>query len=238
VGYIQRFLLLLPPKSERTMVNNWIRRKRNSLGFGVQSPNDFYFVQNVLREKMHYYGYRDLRDLQRSMASSEGSYPEEINRLLFRLANYAHPEVIVEVGTGSGLSACAMAIAHFLGRCITISERGGIDDVVSAFSQIVVEEGDEVARFCQIANRLETIEMLHVAHTEHYQEVVDCALKHVCDSTLFVIEGIRDSKEKLEWWKNLQGCKPVSVSYDIGNVGLLFFDKHRHKTAYWVNLAE
>lgn len=220
------------------MVNNWIRRKRNSLGFGVQSPNDFYFVQNVLREKMHYYGYRDLRDLQRSTASSAGSYPEEINRLLFRLANYAHPEVIVEVGTGSGLSACAMAIAHILGQCITISERGGIDDVVSAFSQIVVEEGDEVDRFCQIANRLGSIEMLHVAHTEHYQEVVDRALKHVCDRTLFVIEGIRDSKEKLDWWKSLQGCKPVSVSYDIGNVGLLFFDKHRHKTAYWVNLAE
>lgn len=220
------------------MVNNWIRRKRNSLGFGVQSPNDFYFVQNVLREKMHYYGYRDLRDLQRSTASSAGSYPEEINRLLFRLANYAHPEVIVEVGTGSGLSACAMAIAHFFGQCITISERGGIDDVVSAFSQIVVEEGDEVDCFCQIANRLGTIEMLHVAHTEHYQEVVDYALKHVCDRTLFVIEGIRDSKEKLDWWKSLQGCKPVSVSYDIGNLGLLFFDKHRHKTAYWVNLAE
>ena len=220
------------------MVNNWIRRKRNSLGFGVQSPNDFYFVQNVLREKMHYYGYRDLRDLQRSTASSAGSYPEEINRLLFRLANYAHPEVIVEVGTGSGLSACAMAIAHILGQCITISERGGIDDVVSAFSQIVVEEGDEVDRFCQIANRLGSIEMLHVAHTEHYQEVVDYALKHVCDRTLFVIEGIRDSKEKLDWWKSLQGCKPVSVSYDIGNLGLLFFDKHRHKTAYWVNLAE
>lgn len=220
------------------MVNNWIRRKRNSLGFGVQSPNDFYFVQNVLREKMHYYGYRDLRDLQRSTASSAGSYPEEINRLLFRLANYAHPEVIVEVGTGSGLSACAMAIAHILGQCITISERGGIDDVVSAFSQIVVEEGDEVDCFCQIANRLGTIEMLHVAHTEHYQEVVDYALKHVCDRTLFVIEGIRDSKEKLDWWKSLQSCKPVSVSYDIGNLGLLFFDKHRHKTAYWVNLAE
>lgn len=220
------------------MMNKWIRRKRNSLGFGVQSPNDFYFVQNVLREKMHYYGYRDLRDLQRSMASSAGSYPEEINRLLFRLANYVHPEVIVEVGTGSGLSACVMAIAHFLGQCITISERGGIDDVVSAFSQIVVEEGDEIDRFCQIADRLGTIEMLHVAHTEHYREVVDRALKHVCDRTLFVIEGIRDSKEKLDWWKGLQGCKPVSMSYDIGNVGLLFFDKHRHKTAYWVNLAK
>lgn len=220
------------------MVNKWIRRKRNSHGFGVQSPNDFYFVQNVLREKTHYYGYRDLRDLQRSTASLAGSYPEEINRLLFRLANYVHPEVIVEVGTGSGLSACAMTIAHFLGQCITISERGGIDDVVSAFSQIVVEEGDEVDCFCQIANRLGTIDMLHVAHTEHYQEVVDRALKHVCDRTLFVIEGIRDCKEKLYWWKSLQGCKFVSVSYDIGNVGLLFFDKHRHKTAYWVNLAE
>ena len=37
------------------MRNKWIRRKRNSLGFGVQSANDFYFVQHVLREQLPYY---------------------------------------------------------------------------------------------------------------------------------------------------------------------------------------
>lgn len=39
------------------MMNKWIRRRRNTLGYGVQSPSDFYFVQHVLREQSSYYAY-------------------------------------------------------------------------------------------------------------------------------------------------------------------------------------
>lgn len=219
------------------MISKWIRRKRNSRGFGVQSPGDFFFVQHVLREKSCYYGYEELHEVQRSVGSAAMHYPGEINRLLFRLANYVHPEVIVEVGTGAGLSAYAMTLAHPKGKCVTISEH---DDttILSTFPQVRVERGDEVKIFCQLVSQLDTIKFLHVAHTKHYREVVNYALPHVCDKTLIVIEGIRDSKEKLAWWKELLGSPLTGVCYDAGNIGLIFFDKRRHKTTYWINLSE
>ena len=98
------------------MRNKWIRRKRNSLGFGVQSPSDFYFVQHVLREQLPYYAYAEIHRMAKQNSTEGADYPEEIIRLLFRLTNHIHPQTIIEVGTGSGLSACAIAMARRLQR--------------------------------------------------------------------------------------------------------------------------
>ena len=85
------------------MRNKWIRRKRNSLGFGVQSANDFYFVQHVMREQLPYYAYAEIHRLMQLCPTEHADYPEENIRLLFRLANFIHPRTIIEVGTGSGM---------------------------------------------------------------------------------------------------------------------------------------
>ena len=65
-------------------MNKWIRRKRNSHGYGVQSPSDFYFVQHVLREEMPYYGYSELQQAEGEFSTSLPRYSMSINRLLFR----------------------------------------------------------------------------------------------------------------------------------------------------------
>ena len=67
-------------------------------------------------------------------------------------------------------------------------------------------------------------------------EVMDAALPNVTDRTLIIIEGIRDSKEKLVWWESLQKSPLTGISYDLGSIGLLFFDRARHKNTYWINL--
>lgn len=220
------------------MKNRWIRRKRNSLGFGVQSPNDFYFVQHVLREQSAYYGYSELHRLIQSASTDAPTYTETIYRLLFRLANYVHPSVIVEVGTGSGLSACAMILGHHMGRCITMSKNAGTTVDMSMYPQITVKSGDEMALFDRVIEEIGTIEMLHIAHTEHYATVVEHALPHVCNKSLFIIEGIHDNPEKRLWWKQLQESPYTGVNYDLSTVGLLFFDKTRYKDSYWIDLKD
>lgn len=218
------------------MKNRWIRRKRNSLGFGVQSPNDFYFVQHVLREQSAYYGYSDLHKLIQSASTDAPIYPETIYRLLFRLANFVHPSVIVEAGTGSGLSACAMILGHPMGRCITLDKSTKAIDDIGTFPQVTIESGDEIALFDRIIEEIGTIEMLHIAHTEHYATIVEHALPHVCNKSLFIIEGIHDNPEKRLWWKQLRESPYTGVSYDLSTTGLLFFDKTRYKDSYWIDL--
>ena len=220
-------------------MNRWIRRKRNSHGYGVQSPNDFFFVRHVLREQSPYYAYTDLHQLyQKAKATHPHAplYREEVYRMLFRLTDYAHPYTIVEVGTHTALAACSMAMARPSVPCIAI----GTEHMspITQPPQLTPKKGDEIVLFGEELQRLSTIEYLHVAHTRHYREIVEMALPHVCDNTLFIIDGIRDNKEKLTWWRSLKKSPLTGICYDLGVIGLLFFDKSRYKDTYWINIKK
>lgn len=223
-------------------MNKWIRRKRNSHGYGVQSPTDFYFVQHVLREEMPYYGYHELQQAEGRFPISQPQYAMPINRMLFRLANYVHPQQMIEVGTGSGLAAYAMAMAVPSGRCTTIDsphqQAGEVASALAHLEQVTVLNGDEMALYSQLLQQVDAVELLHVAYTSHYREVVEMALPRVTDRSLFIIEGIDADADKRIWWRALQESQLTGVSYDVGSVGLLFFDKARYKDMYWVSLRK
>ena len=220
------------------MANKWIRRKRNSMGYGVQSPSDFHFVQHVLREKSPYYAYTLLDEIADKCGSQSPCYPIAVYRLLFRLANHIHPGTIIEVG--GGLSIFAMGMACPSAKCTAITSAETHVDIIyplqSARPGVEIKSGDEIAIFSQSLCEQQGIGILHIAHTPHYREIVEAALPYVNDRSLFIIEGIYDNKEKRKWWKSLQESTSTGISYDLKSIGLLFFDKSRHKNSYWINL--
>lgn len=217
-------------------MNRWIWRRLNTAGYGVQSPNDFHFVQHVLREEAPYYGYTTLETIAQKYSNVLPSYPIATDRLLLRLANHVHPSTIIEIGAGT--SAWAMATACPTARCVAImsgkTHDATIQDLLIEYPQVEIIKGDEIEIFHHLLREIKEIGILHVAHTPHYQEVVATALSHVSDYTLFIIEGLHDSKEKANWWKNLQESPNTGISYDLGDIGLIFFDRSRHKETYWI----
>ena len=222
------------------MANKWIRRKRNSMGYGVQSPSDFHFVRHVLREKLPYYAYSALEDMVANHDAQAPCYPIAIHKLLFRLANHVHPDTIIEVGGGASIFAMAMACP--LAQCTLITSEAEhvstLRSLQATQPKVEVKNGDEIAVFSQFLRCQQSIGILHVGHTPHYRELVDAALPYASNHTLFIIEGIRESKEKRNWWESLQESPSTGISYDLNSVGLLFFDRTRHKSAYWINLRD
>ena len=218
------------------MANRWLRRKRNSLGYGVQSPGDFYFVQHVLRETSPYYAYEALHRMRRQFSLPDRC--DEVYRLLFRLANYVHPDVMIVVG--SEPSAIAMGMACPQARCVAIGHAekryGDLHSQLAEYRYVEPKNGDEMALFRQVLLEVGAIQLLHVAHTAHYREIVEAALPYVTPHTLFIIDDIRADKGKEAWWKSLRESRATGVSYDLGSMGLLFFDHSRYKESYWINL--
>ena len=221
-------------------MNKWIRRKRNSWGYGVQSPNDFYFVQHVLREKSPYYAYATLEDMATTYGGHLPHGTSKASSLLFRLANHVHPDTIIEVGAGFSIYAMALACPSAQSIAITTPEacNEAMLQLSAQYPHVEIKSGDEIDIFKQLLCRQHPLDLLHIAHTPYYREVMDAALPYVTDRTLVIIEGIRDSKDKRAWWKSLQGSPRTGISYDLGNIGLLFFDRTRHKDTYWINLRK
>ena len=238
--YSPIFVTFVDDNITDALMGKWMRRRLNSKGYGVQSPNDFYFVQHVLREEAPYYAYSALEEVVQNYADRLPCYPVKVNRLLFRLANYVHPERIVEVG--AGISLIAMAMACPTTRCVGVTSDPAYGDrlgqLLATYLCAEVKNGDEKVVFGDLLHEMGAIGLLHIAHTARYEEIMEAALPYMADRALVIIEGIDSCKEKQGWWERQCDKQEAGVCYDLGSVGLLFLDHARHKENYWIKLRK
>lgn len=66
----------------------FLRRLRHCRGFGIQSPTDFCFVNEVVYQRQPFYAYSSLKEKY----PDAGRFEIKISRLLFRIANYVQPQ--------------------------------------------------------------------------------------------------------------------------------------------------
>ena len=197
---------------------NWCRRFRHRCGYGVHSPSDFFLITSVIYEKLPYYAYDSLKASPASRALPH--YREKVNRLLFRLVNYFRPEVLVEVGTGNGDAFRYMQAARISMEAVSL---GGTD-------------WNEV--HCQLKKellRMKRVDFLHIAHTPYYKEVFEMAFPYLNERSIVVIGDIYASKEREDWWKRFTVDERVRLTFDLYDIGLMFFDTKRYKQNFIVN---
>lgn len=197
---------------------NWGTRFRHRCGYGVHSPSDFFLITSVIYEKRPYYAYRTLKE--RKFTPLLPHYRAKVNRLLFRLVNYLRPCTLLEVGVGNGASIGYMRAARSSMQSATIK---GTD-----CAKTLVQLADKLGEMGQV-------DFLHIAHTPHYREVFEAAMPYLHGQSCVVVGNIYGSKDKKQWWKELRQDPRVRLTFDLYDVGLVFFDPKRHKQNYIVN---
>ena len=86
-------------------IGDWINRKRHNGGYGVQSPSSFFFVTQVLKERLPYYAYPTLDKVVGGNKARKRHFRE-----LFRVTNYLQPDNCISAGSATG--ACTMLLAR------------------------------------------------------------------------------------------------------------------------------
>lgn len=196
----------------------WCRRFRHRCGYGVHSPSDFFLITSVIYERRPYYAYQKLKE--RGFSNYLPHYRRKVNRLLFRLVNYYRPKSLIEVGIGNGASISYMRAACFTMDSVTVKGRDW-----ERTSQQLKEK----------LSVLQTLDCLHIGHTPFYKEVFEQVLPYAGPHSWFIIGGIHHSKEKREWWKKIAASEHVGITFDLYDIGLVFFNKTRYKQHYIVN---
>jgi hypothetical protein len=79
------------------------------------------------------------------------------------------------------------------------------------------------------------LDCLHIAHTNHYREVYERALPYVGPQSWFIIGGIHADKERAAWWQQVVADPRAVITYDLYDIGLVFFPEKRYKQHYVVN---
>ena len=196
---------------------NWCKRYRHRCGYGVHSPSDFFLITYVIYEKQAYYAYGELK--KKFFDDSLPHYRTKVNRLLFRLVNYCRPQTLLEVGNGNGASISYMKAART--SMVAKSLEG--------------TQKETMAQIDEVCKEWSTLDFVHIGPTPFYKETLQKVLPLANGRTCVVIGGIYDTPEKKAWWKEVIEDERVRISYDLYDVGLLFFEKNRYKQHYIIN---
>lgn len=196
----------------------WLFRLRHRCGYGVHSPFAFELITCVIGERMPYYAYAalDAEQKKQSVVKGRGWVRESkrVNRLLFRLVNRVQPSAIVDAGT---LSASSLYLQ---------AGKAGVNYLpVSELSELFLEQGVPVSFL-----------YLHdFCHPAFVAQVFAACAPRTTGSSVFVVEGIGYNKDMKELWQRMQADDRVGITFDLYDLGILFFDKTKIKQHYTVN---
>lgn len=213
-------------------LGDWINRKRHNRGFGIQSPSAFFFITQVLRERLPYYHY----PLLDAIADEENSVSRKHARELFRITNDFNPELIIVVS--SHTVACAMALARPAAAKHSISGTAPGEKACRLLAELGCDtaKGDTAELLSGILSKSGKAGMLYIGNCGNYAELWDIAMRHVNEESVVVIEGIHKDKALERWWQGVVESPATIITYDLYSYGIVLFNKNRYKQNYKLKL--
>lgn len=196
----------------------WLFRFRHRCGYGVHSPFAFDLITGVIYENTPYYKYKDLAaEQKRRIPEKDKRWKYEskkVKQFLFRLVNYVQPATIVDAGT---LSASALYLK---------AAKEGADYLpASDLSELFLESGVPV----------DFLYLHDYRHPEFVEEVFRICADRTTEKSVFVIEGIRYTSQMSALWKRMKKDDRAGITFDLYDLGIIFFDKTKIKQDYIVN---
>ena len=196
----------------------WLRRFRKRCGYGVHSPFAFDLITQVIYQKTPYYKYKDLAAEQEKLALEKGKpwnyESKKIKQLLFRLVNYAQPATIVDAGT---LAASTLYL------------KAGKEEAdytsASHLNELFLESGVPV----------DFLYLHDYRDPQFMEDVFRICVARTTHKSVFVIEGIRYTSKMHALWKRMKQDEHTGITFDLYDLGIIFFDKTKIKQDYIVN---
>ena len=195
-----------------------LSRFRHRCGYGVHSPFAFSLITQVIYESTPYYKYKDLAVEQKKLASQKDKNwkyeSKKVKRLLFRLVNYTQPDTIVDAGR---LAASSLYLKA--------GKEGADYTSASELSELFLEAGVPV----------DFLYLHDYRNPEFVEEVFRICAARTAKKSIFVVEGIRYTPQMKKLWKCMMQDEKVGITFDLYDIGILFFDKTKIKQDYIVN---
>jgi predicted O-methyltransferase YrrM len=219
-----------------------LRRK----GHGVHSPFVYNLITKVIDERCPYYRFSDIERLRRQLPSKEQAAHKAIrpkqDALLFRLTHYFRSKHIVQIGASTGLSTLYLTSYARGVKCITLEklpEQAAVARWVyeqAGCTWVDLRVGDYSALLPGILEEMGTVDFVFFNTGREVSDasLFDTCAKYAKADTVFVFEGIKNSRSMRGLWKMICARPDVTVTIDLYSMGLVFFNKKLHKRNYTV----
>ena len=231
--------------------------------FKVHSPFVYDLVEKVFRDNKKYDDYRMLNRLHRRYANRrdrietmdfgsgagsseysiritkvgklvrERSHTKKQLELLYRIARYFHPEILLEFGTAAGISTLYLGKGSPETQIVTMEGCLGLASVARKSFQkreikAEVEVGEFTAILDSVLSKIDRLDMVFIDGNHRKQPTLEyfakCAARSNEESVI-MIDDIHWSYGMESAWEEIKKDERVSVTIDLYWMGMVFFRK-------------
>ena len=212
----------------------WLLRVRHRRGYGVHSPFAYNMIRRVFFETQPFYAYAPL---QHTVGRRRNRWQTRADRLMLRLANEVQPRQILELGTAEGLSALCLAMAVKECPVLTLDDAGKLADarLFASCGNVSFRVGGLQQELLSCLPSLEPLDFVHFNTRCPERALWEELLPKANGKTVFAIEGIHASPAMKTWWLDIVADSRIGVTFDLYDLGLVFFDLKKIKQHYIVN---
>lgn len=229
----------------------WLCRFRYRKGYGVHSPFAFRLITDIIYAKDSYYDFDPLKEWteeQRKISNAvwrKNLEPFCIYELLYKLVDEVKATTILEVGVFNGVASVYLSMCRKSAKHIVLSNETEMSNQVQATiassqcKNIDFRVGDLLSLTKDALSELQTVDFLLLRASNYSlddaQVVFEYCLESSGANSLFVIQDIHTSEATKNWWKSIVDDRRVGITFDLYDMGLVFFDKTKIKQHYIVN---
>ena len=231
-------------------------------GYGVHSPFVFDLITNVIEDKYGYYCYEKLSIARKQLIHDSSKikcnnrsytvnevlwkfcFSKHESQLLFRLANHFQLSSIYLIGCDLGLAPLYLTSWSGATQCVIFEPKPEsasvaqkiIDKYSTASVEIRNTFNPEDAKnselivwgklFCNICDDERS------NYITFSIETFNQLLTFINNNSIMVISGINASKKNKDTWKNVCAAPEVTVTIDLYNLGIVFFNPKLNKKTY------
>lgn len=209
----------------------FIQRKRHSAGYGVHSQFAFELIMDTIHTPYSYYIYEDNRnklDQLNLMGEGDIKYAE----LLFRLINRFNSKEILEIGSGIGINTLYLS-AHSTQTVVNCIEHD--DDNLKNAQSLLADKIKNII-FTNVLTTEESSFDAIVWDLKQYpynkNKVLETIEKTIKHDGFVIINHINSGKENKEIWKKILKLNELTMSFNLGAIGIGFFKPSLPKLNY------
>jgi len=231
----------------------------NGKGHGVHSPFVFEFITNVLNDKREFDCFHYIESLREALKTNNAEInvpdfgagsrmqlnnkrsisaiaksslkPKKYSQLLFRIAHYYKPALILELGTSLGITTSYLSFANPDAAIITME---GAPEVASVaknnfnslnLSNIKIVEGNFDETLSSVIGERSSVDFAFIDGNHRKQPTLNYfhqLIKLSTPSTIFIFDDIHWSREMEEAWNEIQQHPSVTLTIDLFFIGIVF----------------
>ncbi len=160
------------------------------------------------------------------------SHSFKLQKLLFRISRYVQPDILLEMGTSTGLSTASLALGSPEARFLTMEGCASVAQIAQSNMDAIGQQNVElvIGNFNQTLmgalEQLAQLDLVFFDGNHRKKPTLDyfdqCVLK-ATENSVFIIDDIYWSKEMKEAWNEIKTHSKVGLTIDIFQFGIVFF---------------